>query len=111
MKVIEYQLPDTPYEKGATKIIERLESAHRVFQNGEYEPTVSQCRQVLEELNKMIKDNHALSELIDYECRGEEKRDTKSTRIEQMSTTIQSKLWSIAQIGPHEAYHASKDEA
>lgn len=109
-KIFEIPYPDTPQLPEFEKIVKELEEAQTLFYEGKNDLVVSKCRIVLEQLRAILRDKEKRAKIdakIDEQCIGEEGRDPKSKRVNDIFT----KAYNFHNVGPHYHYFVAREDA
>lgn len=111
--IFEISYSSEVFKEDFSDIMTRLEKAQKMFSQGEYEETLTQCRMAFEALAPLVskKTNNyemipALAHEVNMGCK-EEVNELKSNKIESLRQKIRNSL----HIGPHEGYRVTREDA
>jgi hypothetical protein len=105
--IFEIPIPKAIKIKELETAIKRIEEAQQLYYEGVNEAVITKCRKAFESINLIIRETPKLESEIDLCCPGEKNEPKKSERVED----LRKKLWKFLQIGPHEGYNITREDA
>lgn len=115
-KIFEILWPDIPQLDELNNIMNGLQEAQTLFNEGKNNEVVSKCRLVLEELMPIVTGKYSgnklemkkdIAGIVDFGSFQKEGEEPKSEKIEN----LRQKIWRYHHIGPHYGYTVSREDA